>query len=74
MNFQLIIVAICLLAAVIFIARKVIGTLRRKGRISCASCPNEKLCSNQQGAARPPCSLQELRPAKSRRRPARNDS
>lgn len=61
MNFQLALVILCLLAAVLFIARKAIGALSRKGPPSCASCPHEKTCGSTQGAARPPCALEELR-------------
>ncbi|MBD5552948.1 MAG: hypothetical protein HDQ44_01280 [Desulfovibrio sp.] len=60
MNFQLVLVILCLLAAVLFIARKAIGALSRKGPPSCASCPHEKTCGAQ-NAVRPRCSLEELR-------------
>lgn len=64
MDFQLIIVGICLLAALLFIARKIVSTLRRKGPPSCGGCPNERKCGSRQGTIQPPCSLEELRPGR----------
>lgn len=62
MNIQLILVGICVLAALVFMGRKILNTLNRKGGCACEStckganrCYCEGVCSENKG-------LREIKP------------